>query len=101
MRLPGVLTSASGIIYNETAENTDEAAGTEGERRMNGMQRGIVTLLKSALNQQAYALPEDFDIEAAAPLITAQQLTAIAYDGAVRCGISRTNPAMQLPFTAY
>lgn len=65
---------------------------------MDIIQRGIITLIKSALTQQALPLPEGFDIEIAYPEIQKHNITSLAYDGAVRCGISRQAPGMQKLF---
>ena len=61
-------------------------------------QRGMITLLKSALTGEPLALPEGFDMEAAYLQIRRHHVAAMAYDGAVRCGISRQEPAMQKLF---
>lgn len=68
---------------------------------MNVMQQGIVALMKSAVLRQAQPLPEGFDIRAALPLIRRHHITALAYDGAERCGLSRQEPAVAKLFQAY
>lgn len=65
---------------------------------MNNLQRGIITLLKSAVTEQAFLLPEGFDMEAACPAIKRHHIIALAYDGAVRCGIPVKTPVMQKLF---
>lgn len=65
---------------------------------MNDTQRGIITLLKSAVTEQALALPEGFEIESAYPEIKRHHMIALAYDGAVRCGIPVQTPVMQKLF---
>lgn len=62
---------------------------------MNVTQQGILALIKSALTAQPVALPEQFDIELAYPLLRSHSLQAIGYAGALRCGISKEKPAMQ------
>ena len=68
---------------------------------MNTLQQGLIALMKSAVTVQPYALPEGFDLEAAYPLIQKHHIDAMAYDGAVRCGIDRKSPAMQQLFQSY
>lgn len=65
---------------------------------MNNTQRGIITLLKSAVTEQALPLPEGFEMETAYPEIKRHHMIALAYDGAVRCGIPATTPVMQKLF---
>jgi len=65
---------------------------------MNVTQQGIITLLKSAVLQQPLALPADFDVEAAVQIIKRHHMAALAYEGAVLCGISRQHPQMQAMF---
>ena len=68
---------------------------------MNVTQRGIVTLLRSAITGGNLQLPADFDIAAALPLIQKHHMVTMVYDGAVRCGISRELPAMVQLFQGY
>ena len=68
---------------------------------MNTTQQGILALLKSAVTEQPQPLPEGFDIEAACPLIRRHHMVTLAYDGAVRCGISPQHPAMRGLFQGY
>lgn len=68
---------------------------------MNTIQQGIILLLKSAITGESYPLPDGFSIEAACPIIKKQGLITLAYDGAVRCGISRKEPAMEELFRSY
>lgn len=68
---------------------------------MNVTQKGIITLLKSAILQQSLPLPADFDMEAAYPLIKSHHIVTMAYDGAVCCGISRQDPRMKDLFRSY
>lgn len=64
-------------------------------------QQAIVTLLKSAVTRQAMPLPEEFDLESAFALVKAHHMIPMIYDGAVRCGISKTLPVMQKLFQGY
>ena len=68
---------------------------------MDSTQKGIVTLLKSAVTQQSLPIPEDFDLEAAVALMKRHHCSTLLYDGAVRCGIDRELPIMQKLFRSY
>ncbi|MBQ5671618.1 MAG: nucleotidyltransferase family protein, partial [Oscillospiraceae bacterium] len=68
---------------------------------MNTIQRGIITLLKSAVTEQALPLPEGFDLAEAYPLAKRHHMSTLLYDGAVRCGIDRGLPVMQKLFGEY
>lgn len=68
---------------------------------MDSTQKGIITLLKSAVTQQSLPISEDFDLEAAAALMKRHQCNTLLYDGAVRCGFSRDLPVMQKLFRSY
>lgn len=67
---------------------------------MNVLQRGLLTLVRSALTGQALALPEDFRMEDAAEELKRHQLIGLGCEGAVLCGISKTEPVMQKLFVA-
>ena len=62
---------------------------------MNTMQKGVITLLKSAVTQQCYLLPSDFDLEEAYPKLKRHHMAATVFEGAVLCGISQDLPIMQ------
>lgn len=68
---------------------------------MNITRQGILTLIKSAIHDKAYPLPEGFDLETAFPVIKKHQLFAIAYAGALICGIDNKLPIMQELFKIY
>lgn len=68
---------------------------------MDSTQKGIITLLKSAVTEQCLPIAEDFDLEAAAALMKRHHCNTLLYDGAVRCGISRDLPVMQKLFRSY
>ncbi len=68
---------------------------------MNVTQQGIITLLKSAVTGQAYPLPAEFDLASAFRCINKHQMTALAYEGAVLCGVDQKLPAMQDLFHMY
>lgn len=55
---------------------------------MNTQQRGILTLLKSAVTGVGCELPEGFSLEDALPTIRAHSLSTLACEGAALCGIS-------------
>lgn len=62
---------------------------------MNTVQQGILTLIKSAITDEAAELPEQFDIEQAYPVMRRHSVLAMGYAGALKCGISKDCPAMQ------
>lgn len=68
---------------------------------MDAMQKGIVTLLKSAVLQQPLPLPENFSLEEAFPVICRHHVTALAFEGGILCGISRQDPTMVKLFQYY
>lgn len=68
---------------------------------MNELHKGIITLMKSAVTQEKNVLPPDFSLEQALPLIRKHNILTLAYDGAVRCGISAQDSAMVKMFPAY
>ena len=64
-------------------------------------QKGIITLLKSAVTGEKYQLPEAFDLDAAFPEIKRHKIYPLAFQGAVTCGVSRSHPVMQQLFQRY
>lgn len=68
---------------------------------MDAIQRGVLTLIKAAVLQQSFPLPENFSLEQAYPLITRHHITAMAFEGALLCGIPRQEPIMGKLFPAY
>ena len=68
---------------------------------MNTVQQLVITLLKSAVTGKQLPLPKEYFLEAACEIIQKQGLVTMAYDGAVRCGISRQEPAMKDLFQKY
>lgn len=68
---------------------------------MDTLQRGILTLIRSSLTEEALSLPEGFDLEAAYSQILRHGISAMAYDGAVRCGADKKLPVMQKLFQKY
>jgi len=61
---------------------------------MNAQQKGIITLIKSAIDGQAYPLPEAFDIDQAVKEALKHKIIALIYYGAINCGIDRKCDAM-------
>lgn len=68
---------------------------------MTTTQRGIITLLKSAVTGQSLSLPEDFDLETAYPPVRKHHMDALLYEGAVLCGIPREKPIIQQLLRSY
>ena len=68
---------------------------------MNTTHKGILALLKSGLTGVPTPLPEDFSLEDALPTIKVQRIAALACEGAIYCGISMLEPAMQHLLTYY
>lgn len=60
---------------------------------MDTLHLGIITLLRSAMNGEALALPEGFDWEKASHILYNHHLTGLAIQGASACGISRRDPS--------
>lgn len=67
----------------------------------NDIQRGIITLIKSAVTEQPGQLPEGFSLEEAFPIVQKHQIIPLAFDGAECCGVSRKTPTMRRMFQAY
>ena len=65
---------------------------------MDVQQQGILTLIRCGLTGEKLALPEGFDLEKAIPQIMRHGVTAMAYDGAVKCGVDKGLPVMQKLF---
>lgn len=68
---------------------------------MNTTQKGIVTLLRSAVTGEALELLEDFEMENAMELVKSHGMYTLVYDGAVRCGVDCKDAAMQQLFQLY
>ena len=68
---------------------------------MESLQRATVNILKSAITGEPLPLPEDFDLEAAYPLLQAHQMDTLLYEGAVRCGVPRSQPIMRQLMQRY
>lgn len=68
---------------------------------MNDLQRGVLTLLRSAITGERLALPEGFSLEDAAPVIKRHHIASLVYTGAAQCGIPTNTPLMQELFRQY
>ena len=62
---------------------------------MNTIEKGIITLLKSAVTGEAYPLPESFSLEAAGGIIQRQSLVPLAFQGAYNCKLLDQSELMQ------
>ena len=61
---------------------------------MTTTQRGILTLIGSALSGQPQPLPGDFSLEQAAGIIQRHNIIPLVCEGAALCGISMADPVM-------
>ena len=61
---------------------------------MNDLQKGILTLVRSAITGEKLPLPAGFRLEEADRLIRDHSLLPLAYQGAYNCGISPKEPLM-------
>ena len=68
---------------------------------MNTLQIGVITLIRSALTQRPYPLPEEFRLEEAASVIKRHHIAPLCYEGAALCGISTNTPFMKELFQYY
>lgn len=62
---------------------------------MNSLEKGVLTIIKSALTGECYELPEDFDISKLVEVARFQQMCPIIYFGALNCKISSDNPIIK------
>ncbi len=62
---------------------------------MTNQQKGLILLIKSAITNEAYTLPMDFDITEAFETANKHGITAIIYYGAHNCGIDTTADIMK------
>ncbi len=65
---------------------------------MTEQQKGVITLIKSALDGKAYPLPEGFSMEAAVNTALRHKIIALVYYGAVNCGVDKKSVEMQKLF---
>lgn len=59
------------------------------------LQKGIITLVQSALTGKALPLPEDFDLASAEKLIRDHQIGSLIYEGTIHCKVDPQLPFMQ------
>lgn len=62
---------------------------------MNVIHQGLLVLIRSALTEKKFPLPEGFSLEAAEELIRSQTMEAVAYRGAFNCGVDPKSEIMQ------
>lgn len=72
-----------------------------GESQMTDLQKGVLTLIRSAITGQSLPLPESFRMADACPIIHRHQIMTLAYEGAILCGVPKTEPEMQRLFQSY
>lgn len=65
---------------------------------MNDLQRGLITLIKSALKGKAYELPESFSPEAVVDIAKNHQISPLVYYGAIKCGFEKNSDWMKKLF---
>lgn len=68
---------------------------------MTDFQTGVIALLRCAVTGAGTKLPDGFSIEEAERFAVKQNITTLVYEGAVLCGISTREPAMQRMFQRY
>lgn len=68
---------------------------------MNTIQRGITTLLRSAITGEKLALPEDFYLADVLTEVNRHSIATLVYEGAVNCGMDKNTPEMQKLFQVY
>lgn len=68
---------------------------------MNTLHTGITRLLRSGLTGEALALPKDFSLEEACPILRKHSVVPLAYQGAVNCGMDPREPVMQKLLMLY
>lgn len=62
---------------------------------MDQIKRGILTLIRCAIEGKSDSLPEGFSLEEAYPFVRDGQVITLVYEGALLCGMERSNPAMK------
>ena len=68
---------------------------------MNDLQRGLITLIKSAVTGKSLTLPEGFCLDDAKEIILKQHLSALVYEGAINCGLPEDSLLMRQLQRAY
>ena len=68
---------------------------------MNTIEKGITTLIRSAITGERYPLPEDFVLGDTLTEVNRHSVATLVYAGAVNCGLDKNSPAMQKLFQTY
>lgn len=68
---------------------------------MDNVHKGVIALMKAAVTGSAQPLPEGFELSAATEIIRRHHIGALAYEGAVLCGIDSKEATMQSLFKSY
>ena len=68
---------------------------------MTNAQKALVTLLRSSLTGESLGLPEGIDFEEIYSEAKRHHVTALAYDGAVKCGVDRSLEGMHSLVNGY
>lgn len=68
---------------------------------MDVIQRGVISLLGSAITGEKQDLPEGFDLKSAVSIISKQGVLPLAFQGALNCGFSTQDPLMSLLMKQY
>ena len=64
-------------------------------------EKGLLTLLRSAITGEELPLPEGFGLEQAMELVKRHHMTALICEGARNCGLDRDSEAMKLLLHSY
>lgn len=67
---------------------------------MTEQQKGVITLIKSALDGKAYPLPDNFSMEKAVKEALRHKIIALVYYGALNCGVDKQSEPMKKLFPA-
>lgn len=62
-------------------------------------QRGVITLIRSAIIGKSLNLPEGFELKTALNVAQAHQVVSIVYYGALLCGFNNSDPVMRRMFS--
>lgn len=68
---------------------------------MDGALQALLQMVKSALTDSAVELTTSFDLQETASMAVRHQVEGLAYDGALRCGVNKQEPAIRGLFQAY
>jgi len=62
--------------------------------------QGVLVLVRAALTGEVRPLPEDFDLEKAYDAILKHNIAVMALEGAVKCGLPKSDPTVRKLFAA-